>query len=359
VGFWRERGRPAALVAAGIVLTSAGHYLTPPELALWHNIFQRLYYLPIVYAAISFGFRGGLAGAALSGVCCLLTWVHGSHDPINQYAEIVVFLLVGAITGVLADRERRRAAELRAAADELGRVNRELQESFEQIKRADRLSAVGQLSAGLAHEIRNPLASIEGAAEIVDERSSAEEIREFRGIILKECRRLNRLLTSLLDFARPRTPELREVDVGKVFDSVIELWSATAGKSGVAVRKEIQPGLPRIECDPEQLTQVVLNLVINATQAMPEGGEVVMSARQHDARIRIDVRDQGGGIPEENLERIFNPFFTTKDEGTGLGLSVVHQIVTQHGGRVIVERNQNRGMTFSLEFPRHGKGKAA
>jgi signal transduction histidine kinase len=341
-----------ALVLLGIAAASAAHTLTPPSLELWHNIFQRIYYLPIVYAAITFGWRGGLPAAALSGLLCLATWNQDTHHAMNQYAEVVVFLLVGAITGVLADRERKREMELQ-------RVNRELQESFEQIRRADRLSAVGELSAGLAHEIRNPLASIEGAAEIVDEGSGAEEIREFRGIIIKECRRLNRLLASLLDFARPRPPEIREVEIDRIFDSVIELAAHAAGKSGVSIRKQIPPKLPRLACDPEQLRQVMLNLIINATQAMPQGGEITLEARTHNSGVEVCVRDEGVGISPSELDKIFDPFYTTKDEGTGLGLAVVHQIVTQHGGTVRAERNPDRGMTFSLVFPRLPRGKAA
>jgi len=350
------------LVAAGIALTSAGHYLTPPEFMLWHNIFQRLYYLPIVYAAVSFGWTGGLAAALASALCyiphILLTWAH-THYSMTQYAEIVLFFLVGAVTGVLSDRERKREEELRSAAVQLSKANRDLQESFEQIKRADRLSAIGELSASLAHEVRNPLASIAGAAEIVDERSSPEEIREFRGIILKECRRLNRLLTSLLDFARPRKPQFQDVELDRVFDSVVDLWGHSAGKSGVSIVQEIEPGLPRLACDAEQLTQVILNLVINATQAMPAGGRIVMAARRQGAETRIEIRDQGVGIPESDMDKIFNPFYTTKDDGTGLGLSVVHQIVTQHGGTVAAEHNAGGGMTFVLLFPGHSRGKAA
>jgi signal transduction histidine kinase len=340
------------LVIAGVAVASAAHTLTPPRYELWHAIFQRIYYLPIVFAAISFGWRGGLPAAALSGLLCVATWSADAHHAMNQYAEVVVFFLVGGVTGVLADRERKRELELQ-------RVNRELQESFAQIRRADRLSAVGELSASLAHEIRNPLASIEGAAEIVDESSGPEEIREFRGIILKECRRLNGLLTSLLDFARPRAPELREANVDRVFDSVIELAAHAAGKTGVRITKEIAPKLPSLVCDSEQLRQVMLNLVINATQAMPRGGTIVLSAGPHESGVEIRVRDEGSGIPETDLDKIFNPFFTTKKEGTGLGLSVVHQIVTQHGGSVSAQRNPDGGMTFRLLFPRVPEGRAA
>ena len=347
--------RAIAFVVAGIALTSAGHYLTPPEYRLWHGIFQRLYYLPVVYAAIAFGWVGGLAAAAAAGLLyiphILTTWSHEQHYAIEQYAEIFMFLAVGVVTGVLSDRERRRKAELQATAQKLSQVYRELQDTFEQVKRADRLSAIGQLAAGLAHEIRNPLASIDGAAEVMEAADRPEEVRaETMGIVRKECARLNRLLTNLLDFARPRHPEWREVNVLGVLDSVIELVKHSAGK-GIVFKRTATDRLPPLLGDEEQIAQVILNLTINAAQAMPQGGEIELAARALDEGVLINVKDEGVGIPPEHLEQVFDPFFTTKDTGTGLGLSVVHQIVRQLGGTISVTRNEERGMTFSLFFP--------
>ncbi|MBL8290432.1 MAG: GHKL domain-containing protein [Bryobacterales bacterium] len=343
------------LVLAGIAVTSAGHYLTPSDMRLWHSIFQRLYYLPVVYAAIAFGWVGGLAAATLAGVLyiphILTMWRHEHHYSMEQYAEIFMFLAVGIVTGVLSDRERNRRAELQVTAQRLSHVYRELQDSFERVKRADRLSAIGQLAAGLAHEIRNPLASIDGAAEVLDAAGDRPELRkETVRIIREECSRLERLLTNLLDFARPRRPEWREVDLPKVLDSVIGLVSHSAGK-GISFHKETDSGVQKLRGDAEQLTQVLLNLTLNAAQAMPDGGDVWLTIRQGEDGIVIQVKDQGDGVSEENIDKIFDPFFTTKDQGTGLGLSVVHQIVTQHGGSVTVIRNQDKGTTFSLFFP--------
>jgi signal transduction histidine kinase len=339
--------RPLAFIAAGVVITTAGHYLTPRDLLLWHGLFQRLYYLPVVYAAIVFGWRGGLTAAIVCGLAYLphivLDWSHLHHYALEQYAEIFMFLAVGAVTGILADRERRRRIELQ-------HVYGELQSSFEQLRRADRLSAIGQLAAGLAHEIRNPLASIDGAAEVLST-SAGDGVRaETVGIIRKECGRLNRLLTSLLDFARPRRPERRLVDVGEVLQSVVDLIRHSAGKN-IQFESEVAAAVPPLECDREQLTQVVLNLAINAAQAMPSGGLVRLRADSADGSARIQVIDNGGGVPETDLDRIFDPFFTTKESGTGLGLSVAYQIVTQHGGTITAERNRDRGMTFSIHLP--------
>jgi len=282
----------------------------------------------------------------------LMAWHHMPDYAANQYAEIILFFLVGTTTGVLADRERKRREELQATTEQLSKVYRELQDSFEQLKRADRLSAIGELSASLAHEIRNPLGSLEGAAQILRQPQTTEEMHdEFLGVIEKESRRLSRLLTNLLDFARPRPPEFQAVDVGPVVDSVVALLSHTAQQSGIQFRKHVPPGLPTVESDSEQLKQVLLNLTINAIQAMPNGGDIEILAAEKNAGIVIAVTDQGHGIPDENVEKVFDPFFTTKDGGTGLGLSVAHQIIAQHGGVITAERNADRGMTFSVMIP--------
>ena len=344
------------ITAAGIAAATVLHYVTPPSMLLWHNIFQRLYYLPIVYASIYFGWRGGLLAAACSALCyvphILFSWHQMPDYAMNQYSEIIVFFLVGGTTGVLADREQKQAKKLMATTEQLSKVYRDLQESFEQVKRADRLSAIGQLSASLVHEIRNPLGSIEGATDILEQPQTSEEMRkEFLDVIRKECRRLNGLLTNLLDFARPRRPEFRSVNLEHVIDSVITLLSPTAEQSRVTLRRRIPAALPLFECDPEQLRQVILNLTINAIQAMPEGGDIELAANQRNSSIFITVKDQGSGVDPETLDRIFDPFFTTKQNGTGLGLSVAHQIVAQHGGAITATRNEDRGMTFSVVLP--------
>ena len=353
-----RRWKALAFVAAGIALTSAGHYLTPVSLRLWHGLFQRLYYLPVVYAGIAFGWVGGLAAGIIAAILyvphIITTWSHEHHYALEQYADIFMFVAVGVITGILSDRERSRRAELQIAAQQLQQVNVELRNTFEQVKRADRLSAIGQLAAGLAHEIRNPLASIDGAAEVLEPGGEPEEVRrETLAIIRKECARLFRLLTSLLDFARPREPEWRAVDIPRVLDSVIDLVRHSGGKR-IRFHREAPPDLPPLVCDQEQIEQVILNLTINAVQAMPEGGDIHLSAARRNGEIIIQVKDEGVGIPAENMERIFDPFFTSKEGGTGLGLSVVHQIVTHHGGKVSAEPNRPRGMVFTLCLPADG-----
>jgi two-component system, NtrC family, sensor histidine kinase HydH len=343
------------LILATVVVTGVLHFVTPLTATHWIYILQRLYYIPIVLAALRMGWRGGLAVALLSGIAFMMgtppIWTVSKVDMLDQSLEVCVFCLVGGVAGALTDRQRKQDRALRETAAELRRAHQELRENFEGMKRAERLYALGQLSAGLAHEIRNPLASIEGAAAVVQrERESEERRREFLEIIQKESRRLNRLLTDFLSFARPSPPDLKTVEIDTLLDSVIVL-AQHAGDRQQHLKKDIQRGLSRLECDPEQLKQVLLNLVMNAVQATPQGGTVELAAWEDENKVMIDVRDQGPGIREDDLDRVFDPFFTTKETGTGLGLSLAYQIVSQHGGTLSVARNSPDGVTMRVALP--------
>jgi two-component system sensor histidine kinase HydH len=292
-------------------------------------------------AAVAAAVGAGVGMGLLAGV-----WTAG-------YWEIPVFCLAGVLAGLLVERARRRRRATEEAIERLSRICDELSANFERVKRAERLSALGQLSAGLAHEIRNPLASISGAGGILRRgQASPEKTGECLEIIHKECQRLSRLLTSFLDFARPRSPNYAEIAVESVVDSVLALAAHAVDGAAVRFRKETPAGLT-LESDPEQLKQVLLNLAINAIQAMPEGGEVVIASRAEGERAVLEVRDQGRGVRTEDMEHLYDPFFTTKEHGTGLGLAVAHQIVAHLGGTLSARNNPEGGMTFSVELPLH------
>jgi signal transduction histidine kinase len=345
-----------AAVLAAIVSISMVHHFTPPSMLHWHNAYQYLYFLPIAWAALSFGWRGGLAAAILAGASHLpdiiMAWDVLPDSAIDQVADIPLFCAAGAVTGVIAQRERQQRAELERTTRRLEAAYEELQRNFEQMKRAERLYALGQLSAGLAHEIRNPLASIAGATGILQRSPHPGRQAECLDIIDKECRRLNQLLTNFLDFAKPPEPRYQTVNLSLLLDSVIGLVSHATGATPVALRKDVRVELAPMESDPELLKQVMINLIINAFQAMPEGGEVLISARPQGEDVLIQVADEGCGVRAEHRDRIFDPFFTTKENGTGLGLAVAHQIVGQLGGGLTAEANQGRGMTFAVLLPR-------
>jgi two-component system sensor histidine kinase HydH len=348
-------------IAASIICISLVRQLFPHTAILLHNILQNLYVLPIVIAALYRGWRGGVFAAIFSGVCDTLFTlgtlaVQGSiQDHLaSQSAELVDFVLVGLVAGILADHQREQKKALQKTTEQLGLVYKELQDNFEHMKRAERLYAIGQLSAGLAHEIRNPLASLSGAIGIMRRNPAAAGKRsECLDIMDKECQRLNNLLTSFLNFAKPRPPKLLKIEIPSVLDSVIGLVSHTLDKRSIALRKETALQLPALECDPELLKQVLVNLLINAIQASSDGGEILIQARIRGSELLLQVKDQGSGISTENLDKIFDPFFTTKENGTGLGLSVAYQIVEQLGGTLTAERNSDQGMTFSVLLPMH------
>ncbi len=329
---------------------------TPVAAMHWLYVLQRLYYLPIVFAGLHAGRRGGLCIALTAGIFFLVgtpaVWRVSPVNALDQCLEGVVFLLVGLVTGILSDIQKKKVKELWHATQQLNSVYVQLQTNFEGMKRAERFYALGQLSAGLAHEIRNPLASIEGAAVVVQrENDSAERRVEFLEIIQKECRRLDRLLSNFLDFAKPRSPRFAIVDVDELLDSVLVLVGHSKEMGCVRLQKVVETGPLQVECDQEQLKQVLLNLTMNAVHATPEGKRVLLVAERKETNITIEVRDQGTGIHPDDLERIFDPFFTTKDNGTGLGLSVAYQIVVQHQGTLTVSRNSPEGATFRIALP--------
>lgn len=332
------------------------HYQTSTSYLWLHQLFQRGYYVPVLLAALWFGVRGGLVTAALAGFLyaphILLAWGSRPEYSATQYIEIGMFFVVGALTGVLADQEKGQRAKAQETLQKLSEVYQQLQNSFEQLRRADRLSALGELSAGLAHEIRNPLGSIEGALQILQRPELTEATRqEFGDVAQKEVNRLKDLVSNFLDFARPKAPSRKPTELAVLLDSVALLAAETAKMASIRIRIEPCKHLPAVSVDAEQMKQVLLNLVINAIQATPGGGEVVLKADRQTDSVSVWVQDEGVGIESENLERIFDPFFTTRAGGTGLGLSIAYQIVSQHGGHIAAQRNSDRGMTFTVTLP--------
>jgi len=342
-------------IAGSILLIELALRFSPEALEHWIYALHRLYYLPIICAGLTFGWGGGLLAAV---VCSASYLLHGQADspdarnPLDRHLETLVFCLVGVLTGILSDRERRQRDKAEETARELQRVYQELQDNLEHVKRAARMSALGHLSAGLAHEIRNPLASIEGAAAIVERApENVEQRKEFLGIIQEESRRLNGLVTHFLEFARPQRPELRPTDIRALLESVVQLIAQTSPRTNVRFEKKIAPELPLLRCDSEQLRQVILNLIINAVQAMPQGGQVTVEAQRQGENLVIRIRDQGTGISAEHVESIYDPFFTTKQTGTGLGLPIAYQVVEQHGGELVLAENSPEGVCFAISLP--------
>jgi signal transduction histidine kinase len=338
------------------VAVSICHYLTPPAYAHWHLVYQRLYYLPILFGAFWYGLAGGVWIAVVTSALYLPHIVlHWGHDPLyrsNQLAEILLFGVIGAVAGMLIDRIRREREEHRRTAEELARAYEQLRATFDRLRLVDRLSALGALSAGMAHEIKNPLGSIMGSIEILESAvPEQDEKREFVAILKKEIQRLSRILSNHLDLARPGAPERGPQDMGKIVQSVVELTRQQAEQQGVQLHVRVPEGLPTVMVDGQQLRQAILNLMINAIQALPEGGGVWVAIEEEEERLRILVEDDGPGLDEESQRRALEPFYTTKESGTGLGLSIAFQIADRHGGDLRGENREEGGDRFCLQIP--------
>ncbi|WP_334268307.1 sensor histidine kinase [Edaphobacter sp. HDX4] len=346
----------AAAIATMIVAVALTTWFTSPRAIALHNVLHHLNFLPFMMAGMLFGWRGAvkalLFGLLIESPIIARHWTRWPMDAEDQLLELAIFGSAGIIAGLLADRERVQRLRVESTKRELENVYTELRENVEKMKKTERLSAAGQLAASLAHEIRNPLASISGAAGILKRgNASADNRQECLGILEKESQRLNKLLTNFLDFARPRLPRYQRVDPCALVESVTVLARHAAIRQQVAIIDDLPRQLPLVDCDAEQMKQVLLNIVLNAIQATQGGGRVVVKAFTEDAELCVEIRDEGCGMTPEELDRMFEPFFTTKESGTGLGLAVAANIVEQHGGLLSAENNPDRGMTFRLNLP--------
>jgi two-component system NtrC family sensor kinase len=257
---------------------------------------------------------------------------------------------MGDEIGQFVERLRAEAA-LRHSEDNLRRQAQELEE---QLVASGRLVAMGELTASMAHEFNNPLGIIIGFAQgLLDDVDPHDPNYHHIEIIAEEAQRCEKIIQELLEFGRPKNTDFVPVDIKEVIDKTLELVSTLAAKSNVETKTQLAAPMPFIHGDPQQLQQVLLNLCLNAVEAMPEGGTLILGASLDDAQqLVIFVEDAGYGIEVEVLPRIFQPFFTAKKRrGLGLGLPICDRIVKTHGGKILVESQQGRGTTFRICLP--------
>jgi signal transduction histidine kinase len=341
-----------SLVGIGISLAAITlfHYLTDPNSMVPHNVYRRLYYLPIVWAAFAGGLWVGLGAATVATVAYIphAFFLHSHMDPapgVDKFMEIILYFGVGGLAGLLVDRERQ--ARARQQREALARTAAE--------SRADRLSGLVHLSRGLAHEIRNPLGGIQGAIEILaEEVSKTSPKREMVDVGLRETGRLNTVLDDFLQFARPREPEMQPFAPGDAVRHVVELFKTEAGKSEVRLEARVEEGIARAHGDIELITQVLLNLVSNAVQASGPGETVEVICRsgpEPGARIVFEVQDAGKGVPPDLGDSIYDPYVTGREGGAGLGLAISSLLVQQHKSVLTHEPRADKGTVFRFDLP--------
>ncbi len=228
----------------------------------------------------------------------------------------------------------------------------ELQRAQNEVIQAEKLAAFGHLSAGMAHEIRNPLNSISLFSQILRSGLDVDsDLLEYPDKIIKEVDRIDSILRKLLDASKRPHLELQQVDLAQEIMQCLEIFEPQIKMQGIAVETEIEQTPPLIEADPHEIAQIFNNIIVNSLHEMPAGGALKITLRHDEENLLVDITDSGGGIPTENLYRIFDPFFTTKERGTGLGLSVVLRIVKGYGGKINVDSLPDGGTTFHIQLP--------
>ncbi|MGE5285594.1 MAG: two-component system sensor histidine kinase NtrB [Actinomycetota bacterium] len=342
------------------------HYRLGSQHPWGHDVLRRLYYLPILFAAFTGGLRGGVTLSVFASLVYLphaftSLLVKDPGDALEKGLEIILYNIVAVVAGLLVDRERRERDRQEQLATRLGDALDEQRRIEAQLIRAGKLGALGEMTAGIAHEIKNPLHSLKGTAEILRD-AVPEGVPERRMLELHiaEIDRLDQTADRFLSFARPIPASLRPVEPGSLIDRVVSLVSTQARQEGVETVVAPRPaaGPPKVTGDPDLLVQLLLNIALNGVQAMAPGGGGTLTFSLGTERqggkeyVRVRVANTGPPIPEEDLERIFDPFHTTKDGGTGLGLSICSRIADEHQGTLSVRNLPGGGgVEFSLVLP--------
>jgi C4-dicarboxylate-specific signal transduction histidine kinase/CheY-like chemotaxis protein len=316
------------------------------------------------------------------GILLTVLLVRIIADPVHQLVEATRRIARGNLDvllrvdsqdeiGELAKSFNQMTLKLQKSREELEQTNlqleqmvqertRELEEAQNQLVQAEKMSVVGQLVSGVAHELNNPLAGVLGYSQLLLRMDLSEEVRRGLDKIESEAERCRRIVQNLLIFARRNKPQKRPVDLNSMLESVLDLKAYQLKVDNVRIARDLQRNLPRTMADASQLQQVLMNIVHNAQQAMGEqkgSGVLTVRTRYREGRIRLGISDTGPGIAPENLTRIFDPFFTTKEvgQGTGLGLSICYGIIQEHRGRIWAESRLGEGTTFHLEIPVQGE----
>ncbi len=331
-----------------------------------NSIYYPIIFLPVMTAGMYFNLAGTLGWTAFASAayCSYLLPVLQEYrltpeGEATLATRILFFFLAGILVNRFVQQNRQQVQRFQALSENLAETNRQLREAQAEAQRAERLAALGQLSAGLAHEIRNPLGVIKGSAEMLAKNlgEATPVATELAGYISAEVNRLNGLIARFLDFARPSRLELARVDVPAIVERALESAQAQFPNAPIEVEKRYAANLPRVRADEQMAEQVFLNLIVNAFQAMdgkPGKLELEIAETRNatgEPGVSIAVGDTGPGVPEELREQIFNPFVTSKKEGVGLGLAIVAKIVDDHRGTIRLEPKPEGGACFRVFLP--------
>jgi len=333
-----------------------------------HDLHRALFFIPIIYAAVVFRMRGGLI-VSFAFLCVMLPrallFSPYPHPLLRSIVFFVSAVLLGFLVAALLDQiERAESAHLQLSAvhQQLSASFKRLEENQEQLLQAEKLTSLGQMAASIAHEVNNSLAGVLVYTQLLAKKMASDTLSkevalDYLSKMASEIDRSSRIIRNLLGFARPSAPKLSTVDVNQVIEKALSLVAHQAELERIQVTKELDPSLPKLWADFDQLRQVFVNLILNAIQATENGGTLTLRTFPTNERgVRLKIEDTGSGISPENLRKVFTPFFTTKKkgQGVGLGLAVAHEIIERHGGRIEVESKEGKGTTFTVSLPGQG-----
>jgi len=318
---WLKIGLTSGLLI-GISLL---HYLTEPHEMELHAVHRRLYYLPLVLASFWFGIKGALAvsisAIALYFPYALYNWSGTFHD-FDTLIEGGLYVFIALILGYLAERQKKEHA---------ARIE------------AERLAAIGKVVSEIAHDMKSPPPPRKLSGD-------ADNKKKLQ-VVIQETKRLEVMVKEMLEFGKPLELVLSMANINKLVQETVDVSKPVADKEGVVLKIEPDRSLPALNLDDSKLRQVLMNLIVNAIQASAAGEEVLVKTRRSNSEALVEITDRGCGISEEDREKIFQPFFSTKKQGTGLGLANVKRIMEAQEGKVTFRPNKDKGTTFIISLP--------
>jgi signal transduction histidine kinase len=359
-----KRGLRSPHIWIILALFAVFTYIYYGVMTAYHDVYVVIFFYPFIYAAFVYRLRGVIVSGLVFLGILLPRALLVNYDAISLLRTLLFALFVFLVSGLVAtllnylERQMESNREILALNNELNEYIERLQTTQQQLIQAAKLSSIGELSAGVAHELNNPLSGVliytrlmkeKLAKNTIDKQQMQNNLAKIESAI-DYC---SGIVRGLLDFARQSEPLLRPVTVGRAIDKALSLVEHEPSIKLIEIVREEAPDLPLVVADFNQLVQVFINLLVNAIQAMPEGGRLTVRTGTANGWVKMSVSDTGAGIPPENMARLFTPFFTTKEDlkGVGLGLAVSHGIIERHGGRIEVQSEVGKGSTFTVFLP--------
>ncbi len=327
---WLKSGFIAMTLGAILFL----HYLTFDHMKYEHAVHRMLFYIPLVLGSFWFGLKGALSVSAAVILCnlpyAILTWQGLTPEDFDMLLQALLFVIIGILLGLLVERERAKHSAL---------------------IQAESLAVVGRTVSEIAHDMKTPLMAIGGFTTQVLRCLSPDDPKYRKlEIAVRQTARLEAMVRELLDFGRPLELHRSRVDLNELARDSLELSQPLANQKQVNLKTDLDPSGPALMLDSQRVHQVLVNLISNAVQVSPEGEEVWVRTRSDNGAVFLEVSDRGSGIKQKDKGMVFQPFFSTKEDGTGLGLATSKKIIETHGGKIDFYQNSPKGTTFTISF---------